>query len=65
MAESLDRFIEKTFLCIKICPLCRSEVGKEVWLVVCPEFEPRVAWSHMLKVFASWRSYNSGSRSHW
>jgi hypothetical protein len=22
---------------------------KFVWLVVCPEFEPRVAWSHMLR----------------
>jgi hypothetical protein len=52
VAESLNRFIEVTLLYIIICPLCGREVGKEVWLVVCPEFEPRVAWSHMLKVFA-------------
>ena len=63
MAESLDRFIERTLLYIIICPVYGREVGKEVWLVVCPEFEPRVAWSHMLKVFASWGRYNSGSRS--
>jgi hypothetical protein len=63
MAESLDRFIERTLLCIIICPLCGREVGKEVWLVVCPEFEPRVAWSRKLKVLANWGRYNSGSRS--
>jgi len=63
VAESLDRFTERTLIFIIICPLCAREVGKEVWLVVCPEFEPRVAWSRILKVFASWGRYNSGSRS--
>jgi hypothetical protein len=65
VAESLDRFIERTSLFIIICLLCRREVevGKEVWFFVCPEFEPSVAWSHMLKVFATWDRYNSGSRS--